>query len=128
MSDELFDDKLLDILESIDTVLKRTEYILTPQDFLKDDDAIVLFDSVLMRLQVIGEMLKSLSTKTNISSKNIKGAIQLREKISHHYIDLDAELIFDICKNHIPSLKEELVILKNTTCTISYRTLKITND
>ncbi|MCI4400034.1 MAG: DUF86 domain-containing protein [Campylobacteraceae bacterium] len=113
MSDELFDDKLLDILESIETVLKRTAHISTPQDFLKDDDAIVLFDSVLMRLQVIGEMLKSLSAKTNISSKNIKGAIQLREKISHHYIDLDAELIFDICKNHIPSLKEELKSLKN---------------
>lgn len=113
MSDELFDDKLLDILESIDTVLKRTEHILTPQDFLKDDDAIILFDSVLMRLQVIGEMLKSLSAKTNINSKNIKGAIQLREKISHHYIDLDAEIIFDVCKNHIPNLKEELKSLEN---------------
>ena len=112
MSDELFDDKLLDILESIDIVLKRTESILTSQDFLKDDDAIILFDSVLMRLQAIGEMLKSLSAKTNINSKNIKGAIQLREKISHHYIDLDAELIFDICKNNIPNLKEELVILR----------------
>jgi uncharacterized protein with HEPN domain len=114
LSDELFDDKLSDILESIDTVLKRTEHISTPQDFLKDDEAIVLFDSVLMRLQVIGEMLKSLSAKTNITSKNIKGAIQLREKISHHYIDLDAELIFDICKNHIPNLKEELKSLKNS--------------
>ena len=57
MSDDLFDDKLLDILESIDIVLKRTESILTSQDFLKDDDAIILFDSVLMRLQVIRKHL-----------------------------------------------------------------------
>lgn len=112
MSDELFDDKLLDILESIDIVLKRTESILTPQDFLKDDDAIILFDSVLMRLQAIGEMLKSLSSKANIDSENIRGAIRLREKISHHYLDLDAELIFDICKNNIPNLKAELESLK----------------
>ncbi len=112
MSDELFDDKLLDILESIDIVLKRAGCILTPQDFLKDDDAIILLDSVLMRLQAIGEMLKSLTSKTDIDSENIRGAIKLREKISHHYLDLDAELIFDVCKNHIPNLKAELESLK----------------
>ena len=112
MSDELFDDKLLDILESIDIVLKRTEHISTPEDFLKDDDAIILFDSVLMRLQAIGEMLKSLTSKTDIDSENIRGAIKLREKISHHYLDLDAELIFDVCKNHIPNLKNELENIK----------------
>lgn len=112
MSDELFDDKLLDILESIDIVLKRTEHISTPEDFLKDDDAIILFDSVLMRLQAIGEILKSLTSKTDIYSENIRGAIRLREKISHHYLDLDVELIFDVCKNHIPNLKNELENIK----------------
>ena len=112
MSDELFDDKLLDILESIDIVLKRTEYISTPEYFLKDDNAIILFDSVLMRLQAIGEMLKSLTSKTDIDSENIRGAIKLREKISHNYLDLDAELIFDVCKNHIPNLKNELENIK----------------
>ena len=65
-----------------------------------------------MRLQAIGEMLKSLTSKTDIYSENIRGAIKLREKISHHYLDLDAELIFDVCKNHIPNLKNELENIK----------------
>jgi uncharacterized protein with HEPN domain len=65
-----------------------------------------------MRLQAIGETLKSLTSKTDIDSENIRGAIKLREKISHNYLDLDAELIFDVCKNHIPNLKNELENIK----------------
>jgi len=28
----------------------------------------------------------------------------MRDIISHHYFDLDAEAIFDVCKNHIDKL------------------------
>ena len=32
--------------------------------------------------------------------------MKLRDIISHHYERMDHEIIFDICKNHIPILKE----------------------
>jgi len=28
----------------------------------------------------------------------------MRDIISHHYFDVDAEIIFDVCKNHIDDL------------------------
>jgi uncharacterized protein with HEPN domain len=31
--------------------------------------------------------------------------MRLRDIISHHYEAIDYEIIFDICKNHIPQLK-----------------------
>ncbi len=36
-----------------------------------------------------------------IEWKKIKG---IRDFISHHYFDLDAEMIFDICQNNIAEL------------------------
>lgn len=32
----------------------------------------------------------------------------MREIISHHYSDIDAEIIFDIIKKHIPPLKHTI--------------------
>ncbi len=29
----------------------------------------------------------------------------MRDVISHHYFDVDAEMIYDVCKNRIPHLK-----------------------
>jgi uncharacterized protein with HEPN domain len=31
-----------------------------------------------------------------------KKAMAMRDVISHHYFDLDAELVFAVCKEHIP--------------------------
>jgi len=36
-----------------------------------------------------------------IEWKKIKG---MRDIISHHYFDIDAEVIYDVCKNHINDL------------------------
>jgi uncharacterized protein with HEPN domain len=32
----------------------------------------------------------------------------MRDIISHHYFDLDAEAIFEVCKNHIAPLSDAL--------------------
>ncbi|MDQ1338154.1 MAG: hypothetical protein QG617_1121, partial [Campylobacterota bacterium] len=34
--------------------------------------------------------------------------IKLREIISHHYIDIDSEIIFDICENELTELEESI--------------------
>ena len=63
-----------------------------------------------MRLQVIGELLK----KINMMDKSLlekypeiewDKIMRLRDIVSHHYEKIDHEIIFDICKNHIPKLK-----------------------
>ena len=35
--------------------------------------------------------------------------IKFREIISHHYIDIDSEIVFDICSEDIKELKDILV-------------------
>jgi len=36
----------------------------------------------------------------------------MRDIISHHYFDLNAEIVFPICKNHIPELLKTVTKMK----------------
>ena len=67
-----------------------------------------------MQLIAIGESLKNLDKVTDnsllrrypgIDWKKIKG---MRDIISHHYFDVDADLIYDVCANHIAKLGENI--------------------
>ncbi len=68
-------------------------------------------DSICMRLQFIGELLKKIN-KINpkiwekypqIEWPNI---MKLRDIISHHYQHVDHEIIYDICQSNLPDLKK----------------------
>lgn len=106
---------LEEIEKSLEMIIKRFHYIETPDDFLINDDNIEKLDSISMRLLAIGEGLKNIDKLTNnnllvkypsIQWKNIKG---LRDILSHHYFDLNTEIIFDICDTKIEEL---LVVIK----------------
>jgi hypothetical protein len=63
-----------------------------------------------MMLIVIGESVKNLDKTTDgtllprYPEVDWKGAKGVRDVISHHYMDLNAEVIFDICQTFIPPL------------------------
>ncbi len=68
-------------------------------------------DSICMQLITIGESLKNIDKITDykllksypeIEWKKAKG---LRDIITHHYFDLDAETVFEVCKTEIPKIK-----------------------
>ena len=67
-------------------------------------------DAACMQLIAIGEGLKNLDKVTGHSllpdypQIEWKKAMALRDIISHHYFDVNAEAIFDVCKKHIPAL------------------------
>lgn len=67
-----------------------------------------------MKLIAVGESLKNIDKLTDrkllesypqIEWRKIKG---IRDFISHHYFDLDAEVIFGICQNNISELLKVL--------------------
>ena len=69
-------------------------------------------DAICMQLIAIGESLKNIDKATNksllpkypqVKWDKIKG---MRDIISHHYFDVDAEIIFDVCKNNIDELAQ----------------------
>lgn len=63
-----------------------------------------------MKLIAIGESVKNLDKHTdgklllNYPAIDWKGVKGVRDIISHHYFDLDAEEIFNICRTHLPAL------------------------
>lgn len=121
MSDlELLQDIVSQIMQSISKIERRFSSIKKPEDFLKDDDGIDRLDGIVLMLITIGENLKRfekyggkpyMDDNPEIDWKAAKGT---RDFLSHHYFDLDSEVIFNICSQHLPDLKHafESVLVK----------------
>ncbi|MEJ5169195.1 MAG: HepT-like ribonuclease domain-containing protein [Arcobacteraceae bacterium] len=107
------------IIDSIDIIKKRFSKISTSDDFLKDDDGLEKLDSIAMRIQSIGEAVKNLDKREKELLLQVADSIywseiiKARDFISHHYIDLDAEAVYDICENHIFELEANITKLRN---------------
>lgn len=111
---ELAIEILRQIYQATLTVQKRFEPINTPNHFTDSEYGMEKLDAICMQLITIGESLKNLDkvtennllkSYTELDWKKVKG---MRDIISHHYFDVDAEAIFDVCKNHIPSLSKTI--------------------
>ena len=106
------------ILNALQTIERRFENINTFDDFLNSDHGLDMLDAICMQLIAVGESIKNidkisngklLSNYSDIDWKGIKG---VRDIISHHYFDLDAEEIYNICNNNIGPLTETLMKIK----------------
>ena len=107
---------ILEILEQIydsaRKVLKRFEAIKSVNDFTDSETGMEKLDAICMQLIAIGQALKNLDKITNdsllpnyprIDWKKVKG---MRDIISHHYFDIDAEAIYTVCVDHIKVLAQ----------------------
>ena len=113
---------LTQIYEAATTISKRFEPIKSANDFTDSEGGMEKLDAICMQLIAIGQSLKNIDKITNkslfhkypqIEWDKIKG---MRDIISHHYFDIDAEVIFDICKNHIDNLAKTIdQIIKDIT-------------
>ena len=111
---ELALDILYDIQSAIEKLQERTKKIHNVDDFLGSADGMILLDATCMLLIAIGESLKNLDKVTNgellptypsIPWKQVKG---LRDIISHHYFDVDADQIMWIVTNEVTPLKRAI--------------------
>lgn len=117
---ELAREILQQIQHAIEVILKRFKPIKTVNDFTDTPEGMEKLDSICMQLIIIGEGLKNFDKVTvnsvlcqypQIEWKKVKG---LRDIITHHYIDINAEAIHEICKNKLSALESTIkVILKN---------------
>ena len=98
------------INSSLQEVERRSEKISDPNDFIVSETGVILMDSICMKLSAIGESIKNLDKITNnellpkyseIPWKNVMG---VRDFIVHHYFEVDADVIYSICKNDVPVL------------------------
>ncbi|NPA64249.1 MAG: DUF86 domain-containing protein [Epsilonproteobacteria bacterium] len=107
-------DILEQIIEAVEEIKRRCTFAKKQDDFTDTEEGQIILDSICMKLIAVGESLKRIDYLTQnrllekypqIEWKKIKG---IRDFISHHYFDLDAEVIFGICQNHIDRLLETL--------------------
>lgn len=106
------------ILESIRLINRRFSTIKTSDDFVNTDDGLDRLDAISMRIQSIGEALKNLYKRNQelllkIADKNYwSEIIKARDFISHHYVDIDSETVFDICHNELEELEDKVLQIK----------------
>jgi uncharacterized protein with HEPN domain len=103
---------LKNILWSLEQIIKRSQSIQSSRDFLKDDLGIEKLDSICMQLINTGEALKEIDKLTegsllsNYHDIDWKKAKGMRDIITHHYFDIDAETVFLVCKERIPEMQK----------------------
>lgn len=98
---------LRDILESIRKIERYTKNIAF-DDFVEDD---LTQDGVVRNLEVIGEAVKNIpedikNKKPEVEWKKIAG---LRDLLIHTYFGIDVDIVWDVVKNKLPELKEEVI-------------------
>jgi uncharacterized protein with HEPN domain len=107
---ELAREILTQIKEASERVLRRFEAIRSVEDFTNSEAGMEKLDAICMQLIAIGESVKNLDKITlgelmgrypEIEWKKIKG---MRDIISPHYFDVDAEVIFGVCERQIDPL------------------------
>jgi uncharacterized protein with HEPN domain len=107
------------IIGAIEIVQERCLFAKCEDDFYDTKEGQLILDSICMKLIAVGESLKKIDFMTDkkllelysqIEWKKIKG---IRDFISHHYFDLDAEVIFGICQNNINDLLGTLKLIRD---------------
>ena len=112
---ELAKEILKQIHYATELILGRFESVQNVYDFTNSPAGMEKLDSICMQLIVIGEGLKNFDKVTErlvlpkypqVEWKKAKG---LRDIITHHYADINAEAIYDICESKIPLLAETVL-------------------
>jgi uncharacterized protein with HEPN domain len=101
------------MFESVELIETRFSGIRLPGDFVLSPDGVTVLDAVAMRLQVVGESVRKIQKLDPAFFNRYSGVewdklARFRDLVSHHYANIDHEIVYDICKVHIPRLKNIL--------------------
>lgn len=105
---------LAQILKASETVISRFTPVKKVNDFTDSPAGMEKLDAICMQLIAIGESLKNIDKITNSKllpgypEINWKGAKSMRDIISHHYFEVDAQIVYEVCKNKIKPLHDTI--------------------
>ncbi len=106
-----------DPLEYLKHIRDECSYILsvitsdtTKEDFLADE---TLKRAVIRSLEIIGEGTKKIPAdfKVKWSAINWKNMAGMRDRLIHDYIGVNYSIVWDVIKNKIPELYEQIIKL-----------------
>ena len=114
---QLVNEILDQIVEAIHTIKYRFQPVDSIDFFLDTPEGQEKLDSLCMLFIAIGESLKNIDKLTErqlllkykeIDWKAIKG---MRDVLSHHYFDINAEAIYNVCNDDIETLEETINLM-----------------
>lgn len=107
---ELTLDSLGNVEDALGMILERASVVTTPDDFLMSPDGMIRLDAICMNLIALGEAVKGLDKITkgklleNYPEIYWSGVMKMRDKIAHHYFEMDAEVVFKTLKEDVPAM------------------------
>ena len=110
---------LTQIENAIKITLQRFEIVDSVDYFTNTPQGMEKLDSICMQLIAIGESLRNIDKITNkellekYPQIDWKGAKGMRDIISHHYFDIDANDIYFVCDTKLEELLNTIVLMKN---------------
>ncbi len=102
---------ILQIQNLLNTISERTKNIDNVDDFLSTPNGMILLDAVCMNLIALGEAVKNLDKVSDgellpkYNQIQWGGIMRMRDKIAHHYFEVDAEVVLLTVKEDIPLVK-----------------------
>lgn len=89
-------------------ITQRAAVAATPDDFLLSPDGMLRLDAICINLIALDEAVKGLDKITRgellpgYPEIYWSGVMKMRNKIAHHYFEMDAEVVFKTLKEDIP--------------------------
>ena len=109
---ELVLDSLKNIRTAIDTIMECTAVVSNPDEFLHSPDGMMRLDAICMNLIALGEAVKGVDKLThsellpNYPEIYWSGVMRMRDKIAHHYFEIDTDVVFKTIQEDIPPMIE----------------------
>ncbi len=103
-------DSLTKIRNVIDTIIERTSVVSDPNEFLCSPDGMMRLDAICMNLIALGEAVKGLNKQTHgellqqYPEIYWSGVMRMRDKIAHHYFEIDTDVVFRTIEEDIPQM------------------------
>jgi len=110
---------LIQIENAIKVTLQRFQVVDCVSYFTDTPEGMEKLDSICMQLIAIGESLKNIDKITNKAllaqypQVDWKGAKGMRDIISHHYFDVDANDIYFVCDTKLENLLATIQLIRN---------------
>ena len=107
---EIAMDSLQKIRSATTTIMERASVVSTPNDFLCSPGGMLRLDAICMNLIALGEAVKGLDKQThgellvNYPEIHWSGVMRMRDKIAHHYFDIDTDVVFHTIEKDIPQM------------------------
>ncbi|MBQ8655520.1 MAG: DUF86 domain-containing protein [Prevotella sp.] len=107
---ELVMDSLRKIRNAIETITERASVVNSPDEFLLSPGGMLRLDGICMNLIALGEAVKGLDKQTHgellAQYPDIywSGVMRMRDKIAHHYFEIDTDVVFRTIVEDIPQM------------------------